>query len=265
MNNKSALSKLILQGTPNFRDIGGIPATDELILRYGLIYRSEGPRYLTESDIELLRTINFRTIFDLRSKGERLAAPNAWCDGTCANIVNLNVSPDLRAAGNEIWRTLDNDISEKGVREAMKQNYCAMVKTMIPHLRLLFNKILNEDAMPVLIHCTADKDRTGFIVALLLLALGINRATVEADYQLSSQFVGKRFHTLAVDLFIHHIGFRPHENILEEMSQVRPEYLEAALTSIDDLAGSVENYLKEYVRLSETHMQLLRDKLLVAG
>jgi protein-tyrosine phosphatase len=256
--------KLILKGTPNFRDLGGIPATDGRIVRYGVLYRSEGPEHLTKSDVVLLRRVNFRLIFDLRSKGERLTVPNLWCEGTHARIVNLNVTDDLRAAGNEMWKVISNDTSEKGVRKAMIRNYCAMTKTMIPHLHLLFDEILDKDALPVLIHCTAGKDRTGFIVALLLLALGIDRSTVKADYLLSSQFLGERFRSSISNLFVHHIGFRPRTNIMNEMLQVRQEYLDAALTTINDVAGSVENYLREYVGLSEVRTKLLREKLLVS-
>jgi protein-tyrosine phosphatase len=262
----TAKKKLILSSIPNFRDLGGMAATDGRILRYGAIYRSEGPRHLTEGDAELLRRVNFRTIFDLRGEKERLSASNYWCNDSRAKIVNLNIAsdlPSLRAAAENASRTFFDEESAEIFRDAITRIYRKSAKTMIPYLRMVFDEIIDNDALPVLIHCTSGKDRTGFITALLLSALDIGRATVEADYLQSSQCVSDTFYTWLGGLFIHYFGSRPHRNILKELLGVRSEYLNAALTSIDDLAGSVDNYLREHVGLSNARRRILREKLLV--
>src|SRR3546814_20211813 len=94
---------------------------------------------------------------------------------------------DLRASGKEGWTALKNDPSEHGARSGMLGNYRDMPRGLLPHLHLLIVAIIAGE-MPMLVHCTAGKDRTGVTIAVLLLALGVSREDVVRDYLRSDVF-----------------------------------------------------------------------------
>src|SRR3546814_9409940 len=72
-------------------------------------------------------------------------------------------------------------------RSAMLVNYRDMPRALLPHLHLLIEAIIAGE-MPMLVHCTAGKDRTGVTIAVLLLALGVSREDVVRDYLRSDVF-----------------------------------------------------------------------------
>ena len=256
---------LRLEGAPNFRDLGGLPAADGGRVRPGLVYRSEGPVRLTEADIGELQTIGFRLVCDLRSAGERDVEPNHWCAGGSMELLALDVSTDLRALSAEVWRTLAADPSPESARAAMLGNYRAMPRAMAPKLRLVFDKILDEDALPLMIHCTAGKDRTGFAVAVLLLALGVPMVAVRTDYLKSAEFADNRFHPAVVAGFTAAFGTPPAPETLAAMIATEPAYLEAALETAAREWGSWRGYLDAGVGLTDARRARLRSRLVEAA
>ena len=164
----------------NFRDLGGLSTTDGRRVRSGLVYRCEGPASFQDSHGSALRGLKLGMVCDLRSAAERTAAPNGWCDDQ-TRLLDFDMSQDLRARGADGWAALRADPSEQGARRAMTANYAAMPAALAPFMPALFGA-LAERRTPLLIHCTAGKDRTGVAIALLLLALGVARDEMLADY-----------------------------------------------------------------------------------
>ena len=251
-----------LHGTPNFRDLGGTKATDGRTVRNGLLLRSEGPFYLSSDDVVALHSLGIKLVCDLRSDGERASAPNAWCAGKSIELLNFQGSADLRAAGNDAWEALRADPSSKGAERAMFHNYKAMPWVMAPHLRIMFDKILDESALPVLIHCTAGKDRTGFVVGILLQALGIPTETIMADYMLSTRYIDSRFAEGIVEAFTESFGFSPSPDTVAGMISLDPSYLEASFASAGEEAGSIDGYLEKNLGLTQTRLAKLKELLL---
>lgn len=252
-----------LHGTPNFRDLGGTKATDGRSIRNGLLLRSEGPFYLTSGDIDTLHSLGIKLVCDLRSDGERVSAPNGWCADKPVELLNFQGSADLRAAGNDAWEALRADPSAKGAERAMLHNYRAMPWVMAPHLRIMFDKIMDDKALPVLIHCTAGKDRTGFVVGILLLALGIPKETIMADYMLSARYIDSRFADGIVEAFTESFGFSPSPDTVAGMIGLDRSYLEASFASAAEEAGSIDGYLEKNLGLTPTRLEQLRERLLV--
>lgn len=251
-----------LEGTPNFRDLGGLAAEDGRKVRNGQLFRTEGPRYLTESDIRTLHTLNIRLVCDLRSEGERRSDPNTWCDGLPIEILNFEGSADLRAAGNEAWEALRADPSAEGARRAMIHNYRAMPWVMAPHLRIMLDKIIDNDHLPALVHCTAGKDRTGFIVAAILMALGVTREAIVEDYLISARYTGLRFAGSIVETFTESFGFPPSEDTVNCMIGIDRAFLEAAIESATEEAGNIQSYLEKNLGLTPDRIERLRSRLL---
>lgn len=255
---------IVLQSTPNFRDLGGLVTQDGRQLRHGQLFRTEGPAYLTAADIAQLHALGLRLVCDLRSDNEREHEPNAWCADAPLNMLNLDVSADLRAHGNEAWDALKRDPSPTGGRNAMLHNYRSMARGMAPHLRTLFERMIAHEELPALIHCTAGKDRTGFAIAIILHALGVPRETIYADYLLSRRHASaERFGASITQSFIAAFGFAPNANVIDALVNVEEAYLDTALQEAEALAGSLDTYIRERIGLDAGEVEQLRSLLLI--
>ena len=111
-----------------------------------------------------------------------------------------------------------------------------------------FLKHLLEQPTPQVFHCTAGKDRTGFAAALLLSALGVDRATIEHDYLLTNQLY-KRNHTGATTLS---------PEVLNIVWQVQESFLKASLEVIQQEHGGMHQYLSQQLKLTPAALQKLR-------
>ena len=244
----------------NFRDLGGLPADGGRHVRFGVLYRSEGPAsFAAEHRGELLE-LDFRLICDLRADVERQAAPNDWIDA--ARVLNLDITNDLRTETNEGWGALKHDPSAEGARAAMKLNYSAIPGALQPHLPSLISAFA-EGELPALLHCTAGKDRTGVLVAVLLKMLGVQHDAIMADY-LRSDVFGKnlRIGGSVADAFQKTFGFVPSEATISTMIGVFPEFLDAALVSIDAHWGSIDAYAQA-AGIDAVQLAAFRDAILV--
>jgi protein-tyrosine phosphatase len=226
----------------NFRDLGGLSTEDGRRLRPGVLYRSEGPASFKDDHRRELTELKIRLVCDLRADVERRVAPNDWT--TTARLLNLDVTNDLRTETNEGWNALRHDPSEAGARKAMSTNYAAIPGAIQPHWVALIDAII-EGETPVLVHCTAGKDRTGVLVALLLLLLGVPRQDAIRDY-LRSDVFGKNLRVggSVIHAFEETFGFTPSDATINTMIGVFPEFLEAAFDQIIRDWGSIEAYFE---------------------
>jgi protein-tyrosine phosphatase len=115
-----------------------------------------------------------------------------------------------------------------------------------------FLKHLLEQPTPQVFHCTAGKDRTGFAAALLLSALGVDRATIEHDYLLTNQLYKR-------DARMEGQG---HPHVMKVLWQVQPEFLQAAFDAVDAQHGGMRNYLHGAIGLSPQETNALQHLLL---
>lgn len=261
----SGTASIALQGTPNFRDLGGLVTRDGRSLRHGRLFRTEGPAHLTDRDIETLRGLGLRLVCDLRSDNEREHEPNAWCVDAALNVLNLDVSADLRAHGNDAWRALQTDPSAQGGRNAMLSNYRSMPRGMAPHLRTLLERMIAHEELPALIHCTAGKDRTGFAIAVILHMLGVPRDAIYIDYMKSRQHASsERFGRSIVQAFTSAFGYPPSEGTVDALINVEEAYLDTAWQEAEALAGSLDAYIRDHIGLSNDEIAQLQKQLLIA-
>jgi len=224
----------------NFRDIGGLPTRDGAVVRPGMIYRSEGPASFEAVHLEELAALNIKLVCDLRSEGERAKDPNDWADG--ARLLNLDVTADLRAQSNNAWEALKDDPSERVLRRAMIENYASIPQALRPHLRHLVKAVVAGET-PVLIHCTAGKDRTGVLIALLLKAIGVADEVIAADYERSDVFAKNLKLRGGIETqFEEAFGFRPNQALIDAMIGVDVALLHAALDALVAQWGSIEGY-----------------------
>lgn len=251
-----------LASAPNFRDMGGLPASGGKMLRYGQLYRSEDFSNLSETDAALLQGLGVQLLCDLRSKSERHQYPNRW-PADSANTLNLNISTDLRASHQAITRLLSGSPGVAQAEEAMLVTYRMFPEAFAVRLPQLFEHILHGGHLPLVFHCAAGKDRTGFIAAILLTALGVDREAIYADYLLSRErWKGERSES-AIRRYLQPLcGQAPAAEVVQTLCQVRSNYLDAALDEIAQRYGSTSDYL-ELIGLNAQAKDRLQAQLLI--
>jgi protein-tyrosine phosphatase len=193
-NEQPALPRVVaLQGCSNLRDLGGYRTADERTVRFGLVFRSASLAALTEADLRVFGDIGIRTVCDLRGEREAARAPSRLPAGGATEVVRLPIEPRVGASLRDLLAR--EEATGEDVRDLLRTAYTAYATDHLPRYRTLFDLLLRRERLPLLFHCSAGKDRTGFGAALLLTALGVPRETVVADY-LATNRIWKREHAL---------------------------------------------------------------------
>ncbi|WP_031004703.1 tyrosine-protein phosphatase [Streptomyces sp. NRRL F-5727] len=248
----------------NFRDVGGLPTTDGRAVRPGTLFRSGHLADATESDAAFLAGLGLHTVFDFRNAADaKVEGPDVELPG----VRNVNIPLSDPADGKEFWRmvregdldTLRGLLGDGKAAERMTSSYRRMiVERTAEHSRVLH--ALAEDAVPALMHCAAGKDRAGLSIAITLLALGVERAAIEADYVKSDaphrRYKVRRSST-ARDAMAPEVM-----ELLSPLFDARVEYLRAAFETIDATWGSVDVYLSEGLKLAPETRERLRLRFL---
>ena len=240
---------LNLAGASNFRDLGGYRTRDGRTVRWQQIFRSNHLGHLTEADIEVLRPLGLKSAFDFRGSEERVAA---ICGLAGIAVHSLPIEPTVVAALRA--RLADGiPLSSTDAIEAMRESYRNYVRHNTPSFRALFGHLL-EDRAPLVIHCTAGKDRTGFACALILHALGVSEDVIAEDYLLTNRLY-RRDPNSSSDL--------PDE-VRRVLGSVETSFLAAAFEAIAEEYGGLESYFSDGLEFGTKHRARLKARYLEA-
>jgi len=247
-----------LQGADNFRDLGGYATRDGRTVRFGLLFRSGDLSRLTGDDLETLGHLHLRTIFNLRSEREGGSRPYRLPEEDPPRVVHLPVDVAPLFPGLLRSLILRGDVGPFEFSRRHIEANVAYVLDFREEFGTLLRTLVEPGALPALVHCTRGKDRTGFAAALILLALGVPRDAVFEDYLLTNRYTAAS-QRRTIRLVRLASLFRVSEEEIRPLVEARPEYLEAALDTIDEHFGSVEAYLKEGLGLTEAQLERLRE------
>lgn len=170
-------------GCFNFRDIGGYVGLGGRRVRWGRYIRAGRQDRMTAADLERMRGFGVRTQIDLRKSDEIEDQTRGPLESLGATYVHLPVIPDGGIDQLSRW-VGDTGISGK--------RYLGYLEFGGDTWLQMFDIFANAEASPVLLHCTAGKDRTGVSTAFLLATLGVDRAVIEADYLLTNRDVQRQ-------------------------------------------------------------------------
>ncbi|MHB1710917.1 MAG: tyrosine-protein phosphatase [Acidimicrobiales bacterium] len=169
---------LPLSGAHNFRDLGGYTGSDGRAVSWGRLFRSDGVHLLTAADMATLRSIGMFTVVDLRTAGEVRVTGRGPLGGDPARYHHLPLVPQDRGESVGAPAPAGDDLAER-YRWYLETGRAALVEV----LRLL----ARPANLPLVFHCTAGKDRTGVLAALVLDVLGVGRDLIVADYLISAE------------------------------------------------------------------------------
>jgi protein-tyrosine phosphatase len=254
---------LPLRGLPNFRDFGGYETKDGRRVREGVLYRSQAFGGATEKDLEYLAGLDIRMVCDLRSKFEREQARDRWPVGLMPSRLYLDIRSDARAGHSELIDAIRKEPNPAGVHRGMLLIYRGMPAAFAPVLPQLFAHLLDPVHLPMVIHCHAGKDRTGFICAVILAALGVQDQHITADYLLTAQRIDRMQLSLElVETFSAFVGVPLTVEALQVALDVCPEYLDAAMQALAADYGGIDGYLQTAAKLGAAEHERLRSLLL---
>ncbi|WP_369250740.1 tyrosine-protein phosphatase [Streptomyces sp. R41] len=253
-----------LAGVRNFRDVGGLPTVDGRRVKQGQLFRSGHLAHATEEDAAFLTSLGLHTIFDFRNASDqKLEGPDVELPG----VRNVNLPLTDPADGAEFWKMVrDGEIDQ--LRSILGDGKAAnrminSYRTIIKQRTAEHSQVLHalaDDSVPALMHCAAGKDRAGLSIAVTLLALGVERDAIVADY-LESNAAHRRYKVHRSSSSA--AGYSPEVmELLSPLFDARAEYLTAAFETIEETWGGVDPYLEQALRITPELRVRLRERLL---
>ncbi len=243
-----------LKSIDNFRDVAGITTAystaHDGTMRAGVFYRSNA---ITPSaaDLATLNSLGIKAVYDLRTPSEIAGTPDTMLNG--ANYQNIDII-GATTSGSNITNISFNSAADAVAM--MEQTNRAFVNDagMRSQFGTLFNALASVDAAQ-LFHCTAGKDRTGWAAAVLQSIAGVDNATIMANYLATNDYTAAR---VAATLKAMPPSMAA---VYGPLLGVQASYLQAGLDEVTAQYGTMDNYLKQGLGLSQETIYVLRGKL----
>ncbi len=246
---------LRFQGIRNFRDLGGYETTDGRTVRWGLLYRSGNLSQATDADLAYLSSLRLKFVFDFRMPSENRLRSREYTTALGVQVFKLPMLSDrITQMFESAMISSPGEQHRIDAEELLIELYRSFVTDSMSQCSEIIQTISDPVNLPTLYHCSQGKDRTGFVSAITLLALGVSRKTVFNDFMLSSQYITPDDEGQILSFI--------DPAVKQSLLKTRREHLEAAFETIDKRYGSVDMYLCEGLGLNEKSLEKLRAALL---
>ena len=213
------IKKIRLKHAFNIRDLGGYCTKDGKIVRWNTLFRGDGLTKLTADEWAVLYGKGIRTVVDLRSSAESCRQPDR-----CPEGIRLLLRP-VQTESKQQPEEFRPDISRDDLRafaRSVEEGYREIIREDTkPTAEALAAVIQSLEDGAVLFHCTAGKDRTGIIAALLLLFLGVDDEDIIADYEVSCTYNERGINRAMAE--------NPELSAIQHLKYSRPEDMAALL------------------------------------
>ncbi|KAJ5662132.1 uncharacterized protein N7477_009748 [Penicillium maclennaniae] len=239
-------------GVSNIRDL-----SYENNLRPGYVYRSGNMADILDAGKTLLvDELKITTIFDLRNQGERERAPSPEIEG----IKTIWMPYGARPASLNLKDFAGEDQGDNG----FVKMYTGILEAASPAFTEIFKHIRDKPNDPFIFHCSAGKDRTGVLSALILLLIDRPHEEIIRDYMLTRAALENVRENLTQALALHfgtdHLS--PEAIGMLELSGVRAHAMAAFLKTFECSYGGVEGYLTKALFFSPEDIKKMRHNLM---
>ena len=236
---------LPIEGTHNFRDVGGYPTADGGVTRWRTLFRSDSLHALTEAGLRAVEDLGLVTAIDLRYERELEALPSALAGHPRVAYRNKPIGPGVAPFAEPA--------------ETLEEFNVYLLERCQPFVASILRDLADARAYPALLSCAGGKDRTGLLVALLLSLAGVPREHVVADYVLS------RIDAAQVADIHELLTAEGHDaKKVTAFLECRPETMEHTLDQLDQRYGGAERYARK-IGLSGDAIAAIRTALVEAA
>jgi protein-tyrosine phosphatase len=252
MSALTGIRHIDFEGAHNFRDLGGYPSALGGEVRWGAVFRAGRIDQLTARDMAVYDELGIRSVFDLRRDDERERCPDP--------VPNVQICLLSRVFEQRPLPDSGTLVDHEQAVQFLRDMYSGLLAHAAHEIGVLFQSMAEDGALPALFHCTAGKDRTGIVAALLLTWLGVDRQLVLDDFELTEQYAGHELHEQMFQRMLER-GMAP--EAAAGMLHATRASMEAALDELDRRYGGIERYLCEVAGVDLETLDTLRRRLLV--
>lgn len=253
---------LNFEGIHNFRDLGGYATVDGRQVKWGVLYRTGTLAHASQGDLQALAGLQLAKLIDFRSALEKEEEPNRLPEPAGFEVVEIpTLDEGNKTMVAEIFARIESGDFEGFDPDAtMITGNRQFAREFTPQFRQFIHEVLAANGSPVLWHCSAGKDRTGFAAAVLLRILGVDQDTVMRDYMLSREpaLAARSNQLMLLRLFK---GGEAAQK-LSTLMGVEEHWLAASFDEIDETWGNFDTYVAEGLGLSAQDIARLKAALL---
>lgn len=246
-----------LQGSVNFRDLGGYKTSNGRRVKWGQVFRSDNLGRLTDRDVSFVQRMGIRMVCDFRTSAEANKLPDRFPPTEPGGYLHLPIQHGEFDPANTFERIKNGDI-EWMTEEFMIEGYIKNIDNFAPVWSTFLKTLAEGSRRPLVFHCTGGKDRAGVCAALILLSLGVPEQTVIYDHGLSNLYIAAVLEKIYEQIRSH--GVDP--------NQVAPYFtapknaIVAAVRHIRRTYGSAADYLINKAGVDEKVIAQLKADLL---
>lgn len=230
--------RVILEGSCNFRDLGGLINREGRMVKKGLLYRSDDLSNLSDDDVRVLEDMSIQYVIDYRGDKEVAKGADRLPDG----CTYLHLDPNADVAALASSTNVDMVMDEEHAKQKMTEQYQQFVtsKQAQSVYRTTIQMMLKHE-VPLLFHCRGGKDRTGFAAMLMYLLLDVPFETIMEDY-LYTDICRQKRNLRRMEEYKKHIRDEVALAGLATLQKSDPAYLQAAYDTILQTYGTFANY-----------------------
>ncbi|SEH60478.1 Protein tyrosine/serine phosphatase [Ruminococcus flavefaciens] len=225
--------KSMLSSSYNTRELGGFKTADGSITKNNVYWRSDVPSAPQADDIIKLLSSHITTIIDMRTETERAKTPD-----TLSELSEFEYHHFPIVEGSGVPESL----------EAVPLSYMTIATAEnMPKVM----KVIAEAEQGVLFHCTAGKDRTGVVSAIILMTCEVDRESVVRDYVISREYNHKRLEAFLA----------AHPEVDRNIVLANEKSMNGFIDLFTERFGTVDNYFEE-IGLSAEYADMIRNKMM---
>ena len=260
---------IALDGQTNFRDLGGYATTDGRTVKWGEVYRSGELQNLSDADVEKLSALGIKTVASFLIQGEIDArGADRVPEGTKELHIPIDGAIGLGDVVEELIDARQTGDFSNVPPEVNSNIHRATITSTHEQYSTLLNTLADSDNLPMVFHCSHGVHRTGTGAAILLSALGVPWETVREDYLLSNTYRAEENQKRIAQLraaYAKHTGI-PEDEVdttnIEAFYILEGSYIDASLEQAISDYGSMDNYIRKGLNISDETLQQLRSNLL---
>ena len=252
----------------NLRELGGYQTTDGQTIKTGVLYRCGHMSELTPDQVQIYQSLKLRTIIDLRRDDEVSDRPTPQF-GDETNI-HISVSDPDNAFAEAAARAHEPD-GAKLILAGAVQYYTEIITRNIGRYIPVMEYIFDPNNLPLLFHCTAGKDRTGFVAAAILKFLDVPDEVAIKDYLLTNELLAERADErvvawrkrLATERGIDETDIDQEAlNALRTLMLTHRDMIQATFTAVEATYGNWHNLRRRALGVSDKQLETFKTNVL---